>query len=380
MKRLWVVAVLFLTACSKNPNVIEPSPLPEFEPEYRVEQLWRKSAGAGVADSRLHLQPAITDRSVFAADVEGHVSSFARDKGHRRWRRATDYRISGGLYAAYGSVLFGTRDGEVVALSTEDGDEQWRAHVGSEVLARPAADGRQVVVQTLDGQVVSLDADDGEQRWSFNVSEPVLTLRGTSAPMIVNGRVLSAFATGQLVALEAASGVRSWEHQVAEPTGRSELDRLVDADTNLLVADGAVFAATFQGKLAAMDFNSGRPYWKRDMSTHVVMDLGPEALFVADDESRVHAVQRRTGDTLWRQKKLRGRRLVGVAFHQRWPVTGDREGYLHWLDADSGKPVARRRHERNGFAGAPIVYDDTLYVLGRDGALSAYRVEPKDSS
>jgi outer membrane protein assembly factor BamB len=374
------VAVLFLTACSKNPNIIEPSPLPEFEAEYRVEQVWRKNAGAGVDDSRMQLRPAATGRSVFAADVEGHVSAFARGKGHRRWRRDTGYRIAGGVEAAYGMVLFGTRDGEVVALSADNGDERWRARVGSEVLAAPATDGNQVVVQTLDGQVVSLNADTGEQRWSFNVSVPVLTLRGTSAPVIANNRVLTAFASGQLVALQSDGGVQAWQHQVAEPTGRSELDRLVDVDANLVVSDGAVFAATFQGKLAVVDLNNGRPYWKRDMSTHVAMDLGSSALFVADDESRVHAIQQRTGDTLWRQDKLRGRRLAGVVVHQQLPVTGDQDGYLHWLDASSGQPVARRRHGGDGFAGAPVVRDAVLYVLGRDGALAAYRLEPKDAS
>lgn len=375
-----MVAVLFLTACSNNPNVIEPSPLPEFEPEYRVQQIWRKNAGVGVTDSRIQLRPAVTGRSVFAADVEGHVSAFARGKGHRRWRRATGYRIAGGVEAAYGMVLFGTRDGEVVALSAENGDERWRARVGSEVLAAPATDGNQVVVQTLDGQVASLNADTGEQRWSFNVSVPVLTLRGTSAPVIVNNRVLAAFASGRMVALASSGGTRAWKHQVAEPTGRSELDRLVDADANLVVSDGAVFAATFQGKLAVLAMKNGRPYWKKDMSTHVRMGLGANALFVADDESRVHAIQQRTGDRLWRQDKLRGRRLAGVVVHQALPLTADQDGYLHWLNASSGEPVARRRHNGKGLAGAPVVHDDILYVLGRDGALAAYQLEPKDAS
>lgn len=375
-----MVAVLFLTACSNNPNVIEPSPLPEFEPEYRVQQIWRKNAGVGIRDSRIQLRPAVTGRSVFAADVEGHVSAFARGKGHRRWRRATGYRIAGGLEAAYGMVLFGTRDGEVVALSAENGDERWRARVGSEVLAAPATDGNQVVVQTLDGQVASLNADTGEQRWSFNVSVPVLTLRGTSAPVIANNRVLAAFASGRMVALASSGGTRAWKHQVAKPTGRSELDRLVDVDANLVVSDGAVFAATFQGKLAVLAMKDGRPYWKKEISTHVRMGLGTNALFVADDESRVHAIQQRTGDRLWRQDKLRGRRLAGVVVHQALPLTADQHGYLHWLNASSGEPVARRRHNGNGLAGAPVVHDDILYVLGRDGALAAYQLEPKDAS
>lgn len=380
MRKLLTVAVLFLAACSKNPNLIEPSPLPKLEPRFQVEQLWKKDAGAGVGDARLSLRPAVTGRAVYAADYQGRVSAYARGKGHRIWRRATGRRISGGVEAAYGLVLFGTRDGKVVALSAETGEQRWQAPVGSEVLSAPVTDGRRVITQTLDGHVIALDADTGEQQWSFNVSVPVLTLRGTSSPVIAGDRVLAAFASGKLVALELANGATAWESQVAEPTGRSELDRLVDVDTNLLVAEGAVYAASYQGKLAVLDDSNGRPYWKRDMSTHTPMDLGNNALFIADDESRVHAVQPRTGDTLWRQDKLRGRRLSGVVVHEGMPVTGDLDGYLHWLEADSGRPVAGLRHERESFAGAPVVHEDVLYALSRDGVLAAYRLEPKDSS
>lgn len=367
-----------LAGCSSNPYAIEPKPLPEFEERFEVDRLWRTDTGAGTDEDFLTLTPAVTEQAVFAADLNGRVTRLDRARGRREWRVDTGLRISGGLYAGYGSVIFGTREGEVVALDVENGEEQWRVDVNSEVLAAPVADGERVVVQTQDGHVVALDLQSGEQRWTFDVSVPVLTLRGTARPEISGDMVFAGFASGRLVALDAASGVPAWQQQVAEPRGRSELDRMVDIDNNLIVDGGGVFASTFQGKLAVLDIRGGRPFWDKDISTYTPMDASGGTLFLADDKGHLYGVDQRSGSTLWTQDKLYGREPVGVTVHDGLVVTGDFEGYLHWLDTLDGAFVARRRHDRSGFAAAPVAYDDTLYVLARDGNLAAYRLEPVD--
>lgn len=373
-----LAAMAALAACSSNPYAIEPNPLPDFDKRFQVDRLWRTDTGAGTGDVYLTLVPAITERAVYAADVEGRVTRLDRKTGKRDWKRDTELRISGGVYAGYGSVILGTRDGEVLALDSKTGEEQWRADVNSEVLAAPAADGEFVVVQTQDGHVVALDMATGKQRWSFDVSVPVLTLRGTARPEIDGDMVYAGFASGRVVALDLDTGVPAWQRQVAEPAGRSELDRLVDIDNNLIVDGGGVFASTFQGKLAVLDVRGGRPFWDRDVSTFTPMSVAGGSLFVADDKGHLFAIEQRSGSTLWRQEKLYGRELTGTAVQKGLVVTGDFEGYLHWVDAVDGTFVARRRHDRSGFAGAPVVHEGVLYVLARDGNLAAYRVEPVD--
>jgi len=373
-----LLCVMALAGCASNPNAIEPNPLPDFDKRFNVDRLWRSGAGDGVDESAMKLRPAVTAQRVFAADVHGRVYAFNRENGKRQWRSKTKDRISGGLYAGYGQVLYGTREGEAVALDAETGDELWRARVSSEVLAPPTSDGLLTIFQTIDGHVLALDAETGEQRWDYETTVPNLTLLGGTQPVIESGRVYAGFASGKVAAIELDTGAPLWERRVAEPTGRSELDRLVDVDSSLLVENGGVFTATFQGKLAVLDWDNGRPYWAKDISTHQEISSYLSTVFVADSEGLVRGAEQRSGTFLWQQDKLYGRRLTGTAVQDGLVVVGDYEGYLHWMDSETGELVARYRDNRSGFADTPVVYDDVLYALSADGKLAAYKVEARD--
>lgn len=149
-------------------------------------------------------------------------------------------------------------------------------------------------------------------------------------------------------------------------------------DSNLIVEGGGVFAVTFQGRISVMDQDNGRQYWDKDMSSALnISTSGSGSLFVADDVGVVRAVDQRGGTVLWKQDGLYGRRLTGTAFQDGLVAVGDYEGYIHWLNADDGSIVARKRHDGDGFAGTPVSYDDILYVLGYDGKLSAYQLTPR---
>ncbi|ASK33203.1 outer membrane protein assembly factor BamB (plasmid) [Alcanivorax sp. N3-2A] len=373
-----MIGLLVLAGCSSNPNAIEPNELPDFDATYNVDRLWRSGAGDGIDETDMSLRPAVTSQQVFAADVHGQVFGFERENGKRQWRQKTEDRISGGLYAGYGQVLYGTREGQAVALSADDGSELWRTQVSSEILAPPTSDGAIVVVQTLDGHLLGLNAEDGKQVWNYETPVPNLTLLGMAQPVIVGGRVYAGFASGKVACVDLASGAPVWERRIAEPVGRSELDRLVDVDSSLIVENGGVFTATFQGKIGVLDWENGRPYWSKDISTHQVLSSDMDKLFVADADGLVRGVEQRSGTFLWQQDKLYGRRLTGTAVQNGLVVVGDFEGWLHWLDPETGKLVARYHHDRDGFAAGPVVYDDVLYALSADGKLAAYRIEADD--
>ncbi|PKM22767.1 MAG: outer membrane protein assembly factor BamB [Gammaproteobacteria bacterium HGW-Gammaproteobacteria-14] len=366
-----------LTACSNKPNVVKPTELASFDSSFSVQRVWHRHAGFGSMRAALELRPAVTESAVFVVDLNGRLQALNPRNGRLLWRRETGQRISSPVTASDGLLLLGTRDGEALALSMEDGAERWRTQLSGEVLSAPATDGDVAIFQSQDGRVVALNLADGTEYWSFEVTVPPLTLRGTSAPLIDGRKVFAGFASGRVVALELSSGVPLWERRVAEPTGRSELDRLVDIDANLILDNGGLFVSSFQGKLAVLDEDSGRIYWDRDMSTANRVASAVGLMYLADDDGVVWAIDQRSGNPVWQQEGLRARQLTGVALHEGQVVVGDRAGYLHWLDPDSGAFVARRRHDPDGFAATPIVSGETLYAVSGDGEITAYRLKAR---
>ena len=83
-------------------------------------------------------------------------------------------------------------------MSAQDGSERWHSQVSSEVIARPAISEQIVVVRTVDGRLTGLDAKDGSSRWVFDQTVPPLSLRGNSAPLIVNDTVYDGFDNGKV--------------------------------------------------------------------------------------------------------------------------------------------------------------------------------------
>ena len=127
----------------------------------------------------------------------------------------------------------GTTHGEVVALSVADGSELWRTRVGTEVGSAPTTGDGKVFVQTIDDRISAVDAVTGAVAWTYDSQMPLLTLRGTSAPVFDQGILYSGFANGKVVSLRAENGEPMWEQRVMLPEGRSELDRIVDVDARI---------------------------------------------------------------------------------------------------------------------------------------------------
>ena len=352
-------------------DVVEPNELVDLQNEILPRTLWTADTGAGTDEQRLALEPRVDGDTVYVADGEGEVRAIAADTGRPRWKVDLDLPVSGGPGVGDGLVLVGTSDGEIIALGAQSGDERWRSRVSSEVLSVPAAAQGVVVVHTIDGKVFGLEAATGAERWRYEREVPVLTLRGTGSPVLSGGIAYVGMSGGKLVALRIDNGSLIWELDVTVPGGRSELERLADIDGDPLVFGGGIFVATYQGDVAAIEQRSGRVAWRRKVSTYSRMAVDLKGLFVSDAEGVVWGLDVRSGNARWSQDALKNRRLSNVALVGDLVVVGDFEGYLHWLDRDDGRMLARTRVGSDPITTGMVVVDGVLYVQGDGGELAA---------
>jgi outer membrane protein assembly factor BamB len=361
-------------------NAEPPAPLVEFSPSLKVETLWSRGVGAGMGKRELKLVPALDADRIFVADWKGLVSAVETRTGNRLWETHTDEPVSAGPGTGDGLVLVGTRDGVVVALDQDSGNERWRATVTSEILAPPQAAMGVTVVRSVDGRLFGLNSDNGKRLWTYERAVPVLTLRGTSTPVIAGDLVLNGFDSGRVVAVTLRKGKPVWDAAVTVPRGRTEIERMVDVDADPVVVGDIVYVVTFQGRIAALELRTGRVLWHRDMSSYAGIAADSRNIYVSDDRSHVWALDRYSSASLWRQSELQGRAVTAPAVVGEYVVVGDYQGYVHWLAREDGRFLARVRVDGDGIAAAPVVAGDTVYVYGKGGVLAALRALPAMSS
>ncbi|HEY7841143.1 MAG TPA: outer membrane protein assembly factor BamB [Gammaproteobacteria bacterium] len=353
-------------------NTEPPSPLVEFQSKLNVIELWSASVGGGTAEQYLKLVPALSKQRLYVADSDGRVEALDATNGARLWSTDVDERITGGPGVGENAVLVGTGEGGVIALDSETGRRLWRATVSSEVLSQPLKSEGIVIVRTNDGKVFALDGAKGTQLWIYDRTVPALTLRGTSSPVIVRGVVIAGFDAGRLAALDLRTGRLLWEVSVATARGRSELERMVDIDSDPLVVNDVIYVTTFQGQLAAVQLDGGRILWSRDISSYAGFTADESYIYLTDDNSTVWTFDRYSGATLWRQELLHARAATGPASIGNFTVVGDLEGYLHWMHKSDGSFVARTRLSSRRIIVQPLVAGKVLYAYATDGQLAAY--------
>lgn len=373
-----LAVLLLLTGCSSNEEkkALEPLPLVDFESTTSLKKIWSSGVGEGQAKNLYSLfYLAAEENKIFAADHEGNVFAFDAQKGKRVWKAELEVAIGGAVSVAAGQVFVGTFDGDVIALSAENGTELWRAAVSSEVLAPPQSNGTQVAVASINGALTVLDAKTGTQLWAYGHLTPTLTLRGLAAPVLTTTQVIAAFDNGQVLAFNAADGASLWETRVAQPTGRHDLERLIDIDGTPLLQGGVLYAATYQGAVAALARAQGRMLWKQDLSTFLPLAAAERKVFATAADGKVVAYNANTGAVEWENSQLLRRSVGAPSIIGSYVAVIDGEGYMHLLDQSDGKFAERISAKGKRFRSPMLSYEDKLYVLSGDGKLTAYMLD-----
>jgi outer membrane protein assembly factor BamB len=372
---LLALAVLAAGCSSNSKKELPPAELTDFKEEVVLQKQWSRSVGDGQGETYNMLIPAIEGENIFAADTTGIVMSIKRSSGDVVWKKELDKPVSGAVGVGYGMVMVGTLKGEVIVLDESTGEEKWHARVTSEVLAAPSTNGDVVVVQTQDDRVVGFDAATGTQRWIYESTPAVLTLRGTGAPIVTNHLAIAGLSTGKVVALETSNGVPAWEQRVAIPQGRSELDRVVDIDGGLLLSGGTLYVATYQGRVAGLELESGRVLWQRDASSYAGVAQGFGSVYVSLANGTVEGIDERSSTALWSNDSLARRQLGAPEVFSSYVAVGDMEGYLHLLSQVDGRFVGREKIDGDGLRARPLVSGNTIYVFGNSGKLEALTIK-----
>jgi outer membrane protein assembly factor BamB len=328
---------------------VKPGPLPEFKPTATPKVDWQVEVGKATAG----FSPAITSDAIYAAAPSGTIVRVNPQTGQSQWRIEAGKRLSSGVGADPTLVAVGTDKGDVLAY-TPDGKPLWQAKVTSEVISPPKIAEGIVVVASGDGKVFGLSGADGKTKWVYQRNNPPLTIKNTSGGKISRGGLFVGTAGGKLIALDLTTGNLGWEGNGASPKGATELERIADVTSLPLIEERQACAVAYQGRVACFELLRGTLNWSRDLSSLDGLAANSRYLYVTDDKGSVHALDKSTGASIWKQDKLVQRKPGGPQMLGDYVAVVDVEGYVHLLDQNDGSLVGRVATDGVAATGQPV--------------------------
>jgi len=355
---------------SKDPRTL-PAQLRTFKPTVNLKVMWRASVGKAEGFT---FTPAMIDKRVYATGADGKLTAFDAASGRQLWRVEAAKRVSGGVGAVNDRVVVGTQKGELLTFDT-NGKLLWKTELGAEILAPVTADAGTMVVRTADGHLLGLNVEDGKRKWNYQRVTPTLALRSSAPATVTRGAIFSGFPSGVVTALELSTGRVGWESTIAAPRGATELERIADVSSEPVVDGDQICAAAYQGRVGCLDIANGKSVWSRDISSSAGIAVDDKYLYVSEESGAVEALDKKTGASVWKQKRLTNRRLGTPLAYGNVVLVGDGFGFIHALSKEDGSFAGRVATDGSALSSPPQAENGVVLFQTANGGLYAVQVQ-----
>ena len=361
---------IFLIACSGSSKVRKPADLVNVTNQVELVEVWSTSVGSSVP---ANFRPVVASDHVFAASARGTLSKLNIQNGRVVWEVSVPEKLSIGPGSDGKTTVVISTEGNVYAYD-EAGKNIWKTPIGSEVLSDPIVAAGVVVIRTLDNRFIGLDAANGKRRWIYQRQQAPLSLRvGYGMLQIGNDAIVTGFASGRFGAMALSNGGLIWESAVSFPKGFSEIERLNDVTSRPSLEEGRLCVVSYQGKIGCAELRTGNLVWSKDFSSYTGTTQSLEFVFAADEKSHVTAYRASDGVQVWQNTQLTWRDVGEPLAVGRVVMMGDKQGYVHLLNQNSGEMISRIRHDSTPVSAAPIAASGVIIIASQGGKIAAYR-------
>jgi outer membrane protein assembly factor BamB len=355
------------------------------------QRVWTANIGAGDSRrNRIAAAPVVEGGRVFTMDSRSLVTATST-AGATLWQADVTAAFDrggevsgGGLAAAGGRVFAATAYGELVALDAASGAVVWRQRVDAPITGAPAVDGGMVYVSGRDGSAWAVAAADGKVVWQVPGSPGSAGMVGAAAPAVADGVVVYPGISGDVMAvLRQGGGQKAWQVSAAGKRLGRAYALTPDVTGDPVILGSTIYAGTAAGRTVALSLSGGERIWSAGEGALGPIAAAGGSLFLVNDEARLVRLDAATGEVIWSVEMPyftndKPKRRKDIFAHYGPVLAGGRvitvssDGLLRGFDPASGALV-HTAEIPGGAASQPAVAGGTLFVVGGNGQLHAFR-------
>ena len=350
-------ALPFLSPSADKPKPAELAPNPGL---LGVRQAWN----ARIGEVGFPLAPAVHGGTVVLASSDGSVAALDAATGRELWRGSAGGPVVAGVGTDGSLSAVVTRNNELVTLNA--GRPAWRERLTSQVFTPPLVAGARVFVLGADRSVSAFDGATGRRLWNQQRPGEPLVLRQPGV-MLAVGDTLVVGQGGRLAGLDPNTGAVRWEAPIATSRGINDVERLVDLVGRVSRVGNNVCARAFQAAVGCVDATRGTVAWTQKASGSEGVHGDAASLFATENDGKVMAWKRESGQRAWSTEQLLHRGLTAPLALGRSVVVGDSLGFVHFLSREDGSLLNRVGTDGSAIAAAPVAAGNTLVVVTRSG-------------
>lgn len=356
-----------------------------------LQQLWSVPIGQGEGrQHRITAEPVSARGLIYTLDSRAQVTA-VNTSGQVVWSRdltpaftrSADSASGGGLAIADGKLFVASAFGMLWALDLASGAEVWSRRFDAALTAAPTIVGGAAYVVASDSTGWALNAATGQVQWQLAGAPSPSSMVGGAAPAVAGDLVVFPTPAGELIAARRDTGQIAWRRAVAGTRLGVAYSAVTDVTGDPVVQGDVIYVGNQSGRVMALARATGTPIWTADEAAYGPVWPVGGSVFLMSDRNRLLRLDAGSGAFVWgaelplfTQTRERRRAQIyphfGPLFAGGRLIVGSGDGVLRAFDPASGALVGQAEL-RSGAASSPIAVGGTLYVVSRDGRLTAYR-------
>ncbi|MDR3325880.1 MAG: PQQ-binding-like beta-propeller repeat protein [Rhodospirillaceae bacterium] len=349
-----------------------------------LQRVWSANIGAGASKKHVFLtQPVVAKGKVFAMDSESVASAYDLKNGKLLWetdltrKDINDGSYGGGIAFDNDKLFITSQFAELLAINSVDGNILWRRSLVSPVRGAPTVIAGRVLLMTVDNLTLCLSSDDGHELWRHVGIDEMTSIIGGNSPAVYEDFVVVSYKSGEVLALNLENGSVKWNEIISVLKGTNQATALTDIRGLPIIDNDRVFVINNSDVFMAIDLHTGRRIWEKNVGSMQTPWVADNYVYLINKNSELICFEADTGQVHW----IKNLNFSEKKPHLAWSgpllasnklITVSSSGNVVFLSPYTGE-VLEQKELPTGVTIAPIIANETLLFMTKNGELIAYR-------